>query len=125
MLNVVALCGRLTKDAAIYEKEESVVATFSLAFNKGEASNFIDCIAFGKSAQCVKDYLAKGDKISVTGELEQHKFSRKDGTEGSAIRIIVHDIDFVDVLFETSPKEEPKPEPKPEPKEEKPVSRRR
>lgn len=118
MLNIVALCGRLTKDAAIYEKEESVVATFSLAFNKGEASNFIDCIAFGKTAQCVKQYLAKGDKISVTGELEQHKFSRKDGTEGNTIRIIVHDIDFVDVLFQADA-------PKEEPKEEKPVSRRR
>ena len=124
MLNIVALCGRLTKDAAIYEKEESVVATFSLAFNKGEASNFIDCIAFGKTAQCVKDYLAKGDKVSVTGELEQHKFSRKDGTEGNTIRIIVHDIDFVDVLFfQANAPEEPKKEPKEE-KVEKVYSRR-
>ena len=77
---------------------------FSLAVNYGEEANFFDCKVFGQDN--VVSYLHQGDKIAITGRLVQEKFDRKDGTKGSAVVILVNNIEFADVLTGEEPEQE-------------------
>ena len=96
MLNTVAIMGRLVEDPKTYEGKENTLSTFTLAVNEGEdKSYFFDCKVFGKDA--VVSYLNKGDKVAITGRLTQERFERKDGSKGSAVVIIVNNIEFADV----------------------------
>ena len=96
MLNIICLMGRLTQDPKTYEGKEKSLTKFSLAINNGEEANFFDCKVFGQDN--VVSYLHQGDKIAITGRLVQEKFERKDGTKGSAVVILVNNIEFADVL---------------------------
>ena len=114
MLNIICLMGRLTQDPQTYEGKEKSLTKFSLAVNYGEEANFFDCKVFGQDN--VVSYLHQGDKIAITGRLVQEKFDRKDGTKGSAVVILVNNIEFADVLTgdEYEEKEQaPTPAPKP------------
>jgi single-strand DNA-binding protein len=71
-MNLVVLCGRLTKKPEIKyftdgNGEQKPVANYTLAVDrrkKGEA-DFINCKAFGKLADFASNYLDKGTKIIV------------------------------------------------------------
>lgn len=114
MLNIICLMGRLTQDPQTYEGKEKSLTKFSLAVNYGEEANFFDCKVFGQDN--VVSYLHQGDKIAITGRLVQEKFDRKDGTKGSAVVILVNNIEFADVLTgDESEEEEQAPAPAPKP----------
>ena len=116
MLNTVTLMGRLVEDPKLFKGDENKksLATFTLAVNTGEEqANFFDCKVFEQDATMA--YLSKGDKIAISGRLAQEKFQRKDGTNGSAVVIVVNNIEFADVIG--TPAEEEKPV------EEKPVAK--
>ena len=112
MLNTVTLMGRLVDDPKIYAGDENkkYLATFTLAVNAGEDNAyFFDCKVFGQDATTT--YLAKGDLIGISGKLTQEKFQRKNGSNGSAVVIVVNSIEFADVVG--TPAEEPEPEQEP------------
>lgn len=114
MLNIICLMGRLTQDPQTYEGKEKSLTKFSLAVNYGEEANFFDCKVFGQ--ENVVSYLHQGDKIAITGRLVQEKFERKDGTKGTAVVILVNNIEFADVLTGDDSEEEETPAPAPAPK---------
>ena len=127
MLNVVTLVGRLAREVQYFagKEEKKSVAVFSLAFSQGiEETGFIDCKAFGKSADLINEWLVKGDKIGLSGSLHQRKFERKDGSKSSTIEIHVDSIEFLDVLKQAKEPEEADVEDVPEElPEEKPVEK--
>jgi len=97
-MNIVAINGRLTKDAEIkYTSGGMAIATISLASNRSvkkndkweDEANFFDCTMFGKSAEAVKQYLTKGQQVSISGELRQERWE-KDGQKQSRVTIIVN-----------------------------------
>ena len=82
-MNIVAINGRLTKDAEIkYTSGGMAIATLSLASNRSvkkndkweDEANFFECTMFGKSAEAVKQYLTKGQQVSISGELRQERW---------------------------------------------------
>ena len=66
-MNKVILVGRLTRDPELRFAAETskAVARFSLAvtrqFKRNEA-DFINCVAFGKQAETIAQYLTKGSQ---------------------------------------------------------------
>ena len=95
-LNVVALNGRLTKDAELkYTAAGMAIASISIANNqrvkKGDAwvddASFFDVTYFGKGAEAVHPYLAKGKLVAVTGKLRQERWE-KDGEKRSRVSIL-------------------------------------
>lgn len=90
-MNVVTLIGRLASDPVIREGEKTVMASFRLAvtrpFDKDKA-DFIQCKAFGKSAEFLGDYKSKGDEIAVSGRIETGSYPKKDGTMAYTTEII-------------------------------------
>lgn len=103
MLNTVLLMGRLTDNAYIrYTTEGKTIASFSLAVPSYDGTNtmFVDCMAFGKTAEFTEKYLCKGQRIVVQGRLDCGTYETKDndGNKGKKFysRVVVNAIDFAD-----------------------------
>ena len=81
-MNFVGIIGRLTSDPSIREGEKTKVASFRLAvprpYSKDEV-DFIQCKAFGKTADFLENYKSKGDEIAVEGRIQTGSYKNKDG----------------------------------------------
>jgi single-strand DNA-binding protein len=102
--NVVVLIGRLTADPALsYTQGGTAVCKFSLAVNRSSGSgdqkkehvSFFNCVAWQKGGEIIAQYAKKGDRLSVTGRLEQRSWDDKDGNKRSAVEIVVNGFQFL------------------------------
>jgi len=55
-------------------------------------TTWVDVVCFDEQAEQVAERVNKGDRVCVTGRLELEKFQRKDGTEGSALRMVADEV---------------------------------
>lgn len=87
-MNLVILSGRLTRDPEVrYSQgaEPMAIARFTLAVDKNykksqdEPANFINCVAFGKTAEVIEKHVFKGTKLIVNGEWTTGNYKNKDG----------------------------------------------
>lgn len=83
MLNNVVLIGRIVNDLEIKKTGSGKsVLKFRIAvnrkFNKDEA-DFINCIAWDKTADFMSNYLNKGSLVSIEGRIETGNYKDKDG----------------------------------------------
>ena len=101
-MNKVILIGRLTRDPEIrYMQNESAIAIarYSLAVPRkiktdGQECDFINCVAFGKSAEFAEKYLAKGTNIAVVGRIQTGSYTDKDGRKVYTTDVIVEEHEF-------------------------------
>ena len=100
-MNNVILGGRLTANPEIYNADSTPVAKFSLAVDrpvrKGDDKevDFIPVTAFGKRAEWIGQYLAKGTAVSLIGRLRQSSFTDKaTGAKRSGLEVICDSIEF-------------------------------
>lgn len=97
-MNNVALIGRLTREPEVrYTNDNLAVARFTLAVNrqkKGEV-DYPNCVAFGKSAELVEQYVHKGSRIGVVGRLQTGSYE-KDGEKRYTTDVIVDKVEFLD-----------------------------
>ena len=80
-MNSIILMGRLVKDPEIkVTPSEKMVCTFTLAverpFAKKEA-DFINIVAWGKTAEVVGNYVQKGQRLLVEGRLQIRNYDAK------------------------------------------------
>lgn len=96
MLNSVNLQGRLVRDPDVREiTGGKKLATFTLAVDKGkDATDFIDCQAFDRTADTIGSYVHKGDMIVVTGRLSINLWKDKEGKNRKDYRVTVYDVNF-------------------------------
>lgn len=100
-MNLVVLCGRITKDAEVRYNGENPVGRFTLAvdrkFNKDQQSaDFISCVCFGKKAEFMEKYGNKGTKFIVTGEIRSGSYKNKDNQTVYTTDVVVNDIEFAE-----------------------------
>lgn len=98
-MNLVVLTGRLTRDPELkYGQSGKAYSRFSLAvdrpFQKGEA-DFINCVAFGKTAELIGEYLRKGRKVGVNGSLQMNKYE-VNGEKRISYDVLVNSIEFLE-----------------------------
>ena len=98
--NNVTLMGRLTKDPEVkFTTGELCIANFSLAVDgrkRDDDASFIDCTAFGKTAELIKQYFEKGKAILINGALRQERWEDKNSGQGrSKIIVIVEGFAFL------------------------------
>jgi single-strand DNA-binding protein len=112
-MNKVMLLGRLTKDAEIKTiNEDKKVATFNLAVNRrfrkeGEPdADFINCVAWNKTAELIEKYITKGRQIAVSGRLNTRSYEDKEGSKRYVTEVIVDEIDFADSKKEEKSEEQ-------------------
>lgn len=95
-LNSVVVMGNLTKDPALKNVGERTLASFTLAvsgFGKDAQASFIDCEAWGKTAELIGEYISKGDSLIVQGRLQQDVWE-KDGSKHSKIKVVCEQVHF-------------------------------
>lgn len=104
-INNVSLTGRLTRDPELRVTAGGTqLLSFTLAFNTSvrnrqtgewdERSNFIDCTMFGRRAEALLNFLAKGQKVAIAGKLRYATWD-KDGQRHSKLDLIVDEIEFL------------------------------
>lgn len=102
-MNTVVLMGRLTRDPEIrYSQTGTTVARFNLAVNRrfsrdGEqGADFINCIAFGKSAEFAEKYFRKGLKIVIRGRIQTGSYTNKDGATVYTTDVVIEEQNFAE-----------------------------
>ena len=94
-MNKVILIGNLTKDIEISStKTGKHVTRFCLGVRRDkEATDFINCEAWGTVADLLEKYCSKGSKIGVSGKIRNVSYE-KDGKTVYKTYILVSDVDF-------------------------------
>ena len=100
-MNKVILIGRLTKDPELRYAAGSgtAVCRFTVAINrqsKKDETDFINCIAFGKTGETITQYFTKGSKIAITGNIRTGSYDDKDGTKRYTTDVIVETFELVE-----------------------------
>ena len=98
-MNKVFLIGRLVRnpDIKFSSNKNLSIARFTLAVDRGfksDSTDFISCVAFGKSADFVGKYLVKGTKISVMGKIHTSSYTGGNGTKHYNTDVVVESIEF-------------------------------
>lgn len=99
-MNKVVLVGRLTKDPELRfaAGSGSAVCRFTVAVNrpfKKDETDFIGCVAFGKTAETIAQYLTKGREIAVSGSIRTGSYDAQDGTKRYTTDVAVDSFDFI------------------------------
>lgn len=85
MLNQVIIMGRLTRDPESRTTQSGEdVTSFSVACERDTAkreTDFIDIVAWRKTAEFVQRYFRKGDMIAVSGRLQIREWTDKAGAK--------------------------------------------
>ena len=103
-MNNVVLIGRLAKDVELRRTNSGkAVASFTLAVNKdfkneqgGYDADFIDCVAFEQRAETISQYVHKGDKFGVIGQLATRSYETKEGKKVKVTEVKVEKFDFLE-----------------------------
>ena len=105
-MNKVILMGRLTRDAEIrYSQGESstAIARFSLAVdrrfrrdNDEQTADFINCVAFNKTAEFLERCGRKGTKFVLEGRIQTGSYTNKDGQRVYTTDVVVENIEFAE-----------------------------
>ena len=99
-MNQTILVGNLTKDPETrMTSVDKMVTSFTLAvsraYSKDKESDFIQCKAFGKTAELIAQYLTKGSKAGVVGRIQTGKYDNNDGRTIYTTDVIVNEIEFL------------------------------
>lgn len=102
-MNKVLLTGRLTAAPEIKVTNSGVeVMSFGLAVDRGvkdkatgnRITDFINCVAWRKTATFINAYFKKGDGIEIEGSIETRKYVDKNGDNRIAFEINVEKAGF-------------------------------
>lgn len=99
-MNNVQLIGRLTKEVEVRKTQSGAsYARFSLAvprkFEKN-ATDFINCVAWRKTADNLGLYTSKGDRIGVTGFIQTGSYDDRDGKRVYTFDVVLNDFDLLE-----------------------------
>lgn len=103
--NKVLLMGNLTRDVELrHTPNNQAVGRIGLAVNRQfrgadgemrEEVSFIDCEAWGKTAETMSKYLSKGRPVFIEGRLKLDQWE-KDGQKFSKLKVVVENFRFID-----------------------------
>ena len=92
-MNIATISGNLTKDIELSQtKTGKHVTRFCLGVRRDkEATDFINCEAWGTVADLLEKYCSKGSKIGVSGKIRNESYE-KDGKKVYKTYILVSDV---------------------------------
>lgn len=92
-MNTVAISGRLGRavDYKQWSEPKKSVAKFSIAVNgrTKDDTSWIDCVAFGSTAEYLAKYSDKGSLLIVEGRLKQETWQDRNGNNRTAVKVYV------------------------------------
>lgn len=99
MINKAILMGRLTRDPELrHTGSGTPVCSFTVAIDNGYGENrstdFINCVAWNKTAEFVDKYFTKGRMIIVVGRIQTRTWDGQDGKKNYATEVIASEVSF-------------------------------
>lgn len=98
-MNKVMLVGRLTRNPEARDTQSGMKVTkFALAINrrgKEGGTDYINCVAFGKTAEVAGQYLSKGSRAGVVGRIQTGSYER-DGHKVYTTDVVVDELEFLE-----------------------------
>lgn len=110
-MNTVILTGRIAKDLELkYTQSNKIYCRFTLAVDRGMSkekkqeaeakgqptADFINCVAWGKTAETLQKYTAKGKKILVYGSIETGSYTAQDGSKRYTTDVLVNRVEILE-----------------------------
>lgn len=101
-MNHVGIVGRTTKDPTLRHLSEGRTQTsFSLAISRNYKNSegivetdFVQCIAWGKTAELIEKYCKKGSLIGIKGRLQSNTYTNRDNQKVYATNVVVEEVRF-------------------------------
>jgi single-strand DNA-binding protein len=96
--NRTILLGNVTRDIELkFTKNNTAVCDIGLAVNdrikRGDEwvdeATFVDCTAFGRTAEIANEYLTKGSPLLIEGRLKLDQWQTDDGQKRSKLRVVI------------------------------------
>ena len=102
MLNVVAIMGRLAADPQLRQTTTGKnVASFRIACDRGRRdangqsqADWLDVVAWDRTAEFVCKYFQKGSLIAIDGRLQSRQYQDKNGNNRTAVEVVANNINF-------------------------------
>tara|TARA_B110000196_G_C21063610_1_gene623672 strand:- start:230 stop:649 length:420 start_codon:yes stop_codon:yes gene_type:complete len=98
--------GNLTRDVQIkHTANNTAIANLSLAVNRRyrnnagemqEETTFVDCEAWGRTAETMGKYLSKGRPVFIEGRLRLDQWEDREGNKRSKLVVVIDTFTFVD-----------------------------
>ena len=110
-MNVVTLMGRLSKDPELRYSPQGMANTrITVAVDRGynqqkrqeaeeqnqPTADFINCVAFGKTAEIIASYFNKGQRIGIVGRIQTGSYNKQDGTRVYTTDALVSSVEFIE-----------------------------
>lgn len=102
-MNKVALIGRLTKEPEIITTPKTTIATFTVAVDRKykdadgqRQADFITCKAFGNTAEFIRKYFNKGQRIALSGSIQTGSYKNKEGATVYTTDVVIEEAEFVE-----------------------------
>ena len=101
-MNKVILIGRITKDLELRKTANATsVVSFTLAVNRRVGSgqeqqaDFINCVAWNRTADLMNQYLHKGSMIAVEGRIQTRNYDRE-GQRVYVTEVVADNVQFLE-----------------------------
>ena len=103
-MNKACIIGRLVRDPEVRytQNNNTMVCSFSLAVNRrfkqeGQPdADFINIVAWSKTAEFVAKYFTKGQQVAVVGRLQTRNYDDKDGKKVYVTEVVAEEAHFAD-----------------------------
>lgn len=105
-MNKLILSGRPTRDPEIiYSGEgesQKAIAKFTMASNRiykrenEPTADFIPCVAFGRQAKFIEQYVRKGMLIQITGPLRNNDYTNKEGQKVYGFQTVAESVEIME-----------------------------
>ncbi len=102
MINKVILVGRITKDPALRKTQNGTsVVSFTLACNRrvpsqGQDADFINCVAWNKTADFMAQYVRKGALLGIEGRIQTRNYDDKDGKRVYVTEVVANSVQLLE-----------------------------
>lgn len=113
-MNAVVLIGRTTRDIDLRRTGNgTAVASFTLAVNRdfktqdGQEADFIQCVAWKKTAELLEQYVHKGDKIALNGSIRTRNYEDSHGRTVYVTEVLVNHVEFLETKNREMPSDSP------------------
>lgn len=102
MLNKAILMGRLTRAPELrYTQSNLPVVSFTIAVERNRAAqgqekqtDFVDIVAWRKTAEFVSQWFTKGQMIVVVGSIQSRRWQDKNGNNRTSIEVLAEEVQF-------------------------------
>jgi single-strand DNA-binding protein len=112
-MNNLTIAGVLGKDPELKQVGQDQVLSFTVADSQGREKPTLwwNCQLWGKRATTLQQYMAKGQKVTVSGNIQMREYTDKDGNKKTAMDVRVNDVALQGGGEQQAPKSAPARQP--------------